>query len=60
MKKDTLTRPEMFEIIKDFMGWTLIDKHNNKNYYNFLNYNEAVAEANKITKELYQGSGVVL
>jgi len=61
MTKDLkLSRPEMFEIIKDFMGWTLIDKHNNKTYYNFLSKEEALKKAEAIAREIYVAGGVVL
>lgn len=59
-EKEVISRPEMFEIIRDFMGWTLIDKHNNKTYYNFLSEAEAINKANEIVKDLYVGSGVVI
>jgi hypothetical protein len=58
--KKVIPRPEMFEVIRDFMGWTLIDKHNNQTYYNFLSEDEAINKANEIIKDLYKGGGVVI
>lgn len=48
----------MYEIIKDVMGWSVMSKRTDKVWRNFWSREQAENFVKNMERELYQGSGV--
>jgi len=53
-------RNDFLEVVKDFMGWSVVNHKDNKVERGFLSKEDAEEYKEKELKALFQGSGVVL